>query len=319
MAPAGSRAVSVRSKLVVNSVLAIAFVAISAPQATRIPAHEWLSFAFIGILALHILFSWSWIVGVSRRLLSSLRGEVRFNYLLDAASYLAMIAVIVSGIVISESALPTLGFPRPHDRFWSVIHDRSSEWLLVLIGVHLAMHCDWVLAALRRLIAGSLGRIPANERRGSWTRPVLTLSIVSFSLAVLTVVIGRTPFAEQMRQQGPRGRAERGAERGAERRGEGRPGATLRAESAATSAAPSMNAVPDTPRAAAAGANRPPRSEGGGNQLGWRQRYLRPAIKIATYMGGPFLLTLLVSAVLGRARPAGGRVATVDPLKQRID
>ncbi len=216
MASGSSRAVSVRSKLIVNTVLGVAFVAISAPTATRIPVHEWISLAFIGVLGLHVLFSWSWIVGVSRRLVAALRGQVRLNYLLDAISYLAMVAVMVSGIIISESAFPALGFPHVRDRFWAVIHERSSELLLILIGAHLAMHWDWIVAALRRLFKGGLARAVASERRGSWMGPALTLTVVSLAVSAAAVGIGRTSFADGFRgaprvERGGLERARRGA------------------------------------------------------------------------------------------------------------
>lgn len=327
MASGSPRAVSVRSKLIVNTILGVAFVAISAPQSTRIPAHEWLSLAFIVIFALHILFSWQWIVGVTSRLLSTLRGQVRINYLLDAVSYLAMVAVIVSGIIISESVFPALGFPRVRDRFWAVIHDRSSELLLILIGAHLAMHWDWIVASLRRLVRGDLARAVASERRGSWVRPVLTLTAVSLAVTAASVAIGRTSFADRFRTPPPGARRAQG-----ERRDQGRSVAAVAsgdslAAQAATGAAATSEAGGDdqaTDRknhdgGARKGGDRPRRREGERNQLGWRQRYLRPAIKIATFMGVPFLLTLVVASITGRARPQGGRAAPTDPLLQHID
>ena len=339
MASGSARAVSVRSKLIVNSILAIAFVAISAPQATRIPAHEWISLAFIGILAVHLLFSWTWIVGVGARLLSALRGQVRFNFVLDVFSYLAMVAVIVSGIVISESALPSLGLPRVHDRFWAVIHDRASEFLLILIGTHLAMHWDWIVAALGRLFSGRLGQSVAHERRGSWTRPVMTLTAVSLVAAAVAIAVGRSSYADGFRRpgEGARARAERAAkprenvlpgvaaandslaatrDRGEGDGGERRGANGQRRESGERGARGDREGgVGERERGQRTGGQR----EGGGNQLGWRQRYLRPAIKIATFMGVPFLVTLVVSSLATRARPNGGRVAPADPLEQRID
>lgn len=322
MASGSPRAVSVRSKLIVNTILGVAFVAISAPQATRIPAHEWLSLAFIVIFALHLLFSWQWIVGVTARLLSSLRGQVRFNYLLDAASYVAMVAVIVSGIIISESVFPSLGFPRVRDRFWAIIHDRSSELLLILIGVHLAMHWDWIVAVLGRLVRGQLGGAVASERRGSWIRPVVSLMAVSLVATFAALVVGRSPIADRFRPMAREGAEERALDGTGEVRGE-REGIDRSADGGRV-AAVGDTAKATTPRGDGARAERrektrPRRREGEGGQLGWRQRYLRPAIKIGTFMGVPFIVTLVIAALAGRTRPQGGRAAPADPLQQRIE
>ncbi len=322
MASGSPRAVSARSKLIVNTILGVAFVAISAPQATRIPAHEWLSLAFIVIFALHILFSWQWIVGVTARLLSSLRGQVRFNYLLDAVSYLAMVAVIVSGIIISESVFPSLGFPRVRDRFWAIIHDRSSEFLLILIGIHLAMHWDWIVAALGRLMRGELGRSVASERRGSWMRPVVSLVAVSLITTVAALAIGRSPIADRFRPAASANAEGRELDGMGERRGDREEGARAADGERGALAGDSANAtVPqmEGERAERREKNRPRRREGEGGQLGWRQRYLRPAIKIGMFMGVPFIITLVIATLAGRSRPQGGRTAPADPLQQRID
>lgn len=330
MASGSPRAVSVRSKLIVNTILGVAFVAISAPQATRIPAHEWLSLAFLVIFALHILFSWQWIVGVTARMFSALRGQVRLNYLLDAASYLAMIAVTVSGIIISESAFPSLGFPRVHDRFWAVIHDRSSELLLILIGVHLAMHWEWIVAALRRLMSGTLARAVTSERRGSWLRPVLTLTAISLACTAATVAVGRSSYADRFRVPPQRAREGGAATRDVARAPVATAGdstAGLAADSARIDGAPRADARGNEARAARGeregrakrGGNRPRGRQEEGGQLGWRQRYLRPAIKIATFMGVPFLVTLVIASIAGRARPKGGHSASADPLLQHVD
>lgn len=318
MASAGPRPASVRTKLVVNTILAVSFIAISAPTATRIPVHEWLSFAFIGILGVHLLFSWSWIAGVTGRFLARLRGEVRFNYVLDALSYLAMVVVMISGIVISEAALPAMGFPRPRDRFWSIIHNQSSKVMLVLVGIHLAMHWDWVVAASKRLLSGMLSAgAPRSTEPGAWLKPVVLLSAVSLVASLATVALGTTGVADRMRQTGRRAepagisatgqRAERGAA-GAS----GAAGDQVQRSEPTASASEELRAK-RRERQAQKGQRR-----AGPPQLGWRQRYLRPARQIAMFMGIPFLVTLAALGVMQRARAAAG-TRTSDPLEQQVD
>lgn len=334
MPPAGPRSGSVRSKLIVNSILAVAFIAISAPQATRMPAHEWLSLAFIGILAFHLLFSWSWIVGVGQRFLSTLRGQVRFNFVLNSLSYLAMVAVMVSGIVISEAALPSLGFPRPRDRFWSMIHNSSSEALLVMIGVHLAMHWRWVMAASARFLTGTLGAETESSRaQQSWRRPTLTLAVVTAVVTLVTLGIGQTSAAERMRRPGGRARTAGVAAGGddARTRTDAASGATSdgRQDGASSRVASSPASTPASGSGNEAATERPARPArraggggggggGGANTLSWRQRYVQPTLKIGAYMGIPFLLTLVLLRITGGTR-TGGTERSIDPLAQAVD
>ncbi|MEO6446546.1 MAG: DUF4405 domain-containing protein, partial [Gemmatimonadaceae bacterium] len=145
------RAGSVRSKFIVNAILLAAFGLISAPHLTNIPVHEWLSVAFIGLIFVHLILSWNWITGVLRRFLSRLRGTTRFNFVWDVLLYLTMTVAMVSGFLVSEAALPALGFAKSQDRFWHLAHVWSAQAILVVVGVHLAMHFEWVMAAVKRL------------------------------------------------------------------------------------------------------------------------------------------------------------------------
>ena len=63
-----------------------------------------------------------------------------------------MTVVIFTGIIISEVALPTMGVPIVADQFWFAIHDISSNLFLLLLGIHLAMHWDWIVKGFKRYI-----------------------------------------------------------------------------------------------------------------------------------------------------------------------
>lgn len=299
MATSGPRAGSVRSKLLVNTLLAISFVGLSLPAVTRIPIHEWWSFVFCVILALHLLFSWSWIVNVSRRLLASLRGEVRFNYYWDLLLYVTLAAVMVSGVVVSEVALPQMGIPHRRDNFWNVTHKISSYAMMLVVGVHLAMHWDWVTAALTRLVTGSLTRpAPRADASTWWVKPTAIIGVSAILLSGVTLAMGFTPQAERIRN---RGRAPRPAS------------APAQAPAAASGAAPATPALATTPDEAPAREPRvrrqaPPR-------LGLRVRLFRDGRMLAIYMGLPFIATLGALWGIGRLR-AGRTASAPDPLEQ---
>ena len=128
------------------------FLIVSAPKATGVVFHEWISFAFIPVIILHLLMSWKWIVGIMTRFLKKLPEQIRFNYLLDAILFIMMTLVIFTGIIICEVALPTMGIPNVPDPFWFSIQDISSNLFLLLLGIHLAMHWDWFGKGFKRYI-----------------------------------------------------------------------------------------------------------------------------------------------------------------------
>lgn len=137
---------------VINLVTFFIFFLIVAPQSTGIPVHEWLSIVFVGTFVVHIVSHWEWVIEMSKRFFRKMQGETRFNYLWDAFFFLVMITAIVSGFLISESALPVLGVSLTIDPFWVTLHDLSSNLSLLILAIHLAMHWQWVVNAFNRYV-----------------------------------------------------------------------------------------------------------------------------------------------------------------------
>jgi hypothetical protein len=140
-------------KLWLDSVLFLAFLVVSAPQATGLAFHEWISFAFVLVLLAHLLLSWEWIVGVSASFFRRLRAETRFNYLLDALLFLVMTVAFGSGVASSAVALPALGLSGTVDPFWIPIHKITATLLFPLLGIHLAMHWRWIVKTARNVLS----------------------------------------------------------------------------------------------------------------------------------------------------------------------
>jgi hypothetical protein len=87
----------------------------------------------------------------------------RINYLLNLLLFAAVTAVIFSGILISQKAIPFLhgakGTPDIDSR-WDALHNAFSQFLLLFAGLHLAMNLDWVLAAAEKLFDRVSGGAP---------------------------------------------------------------------------------------------------------------------------------------------------------------
>jgi hypothetical protein len=57
--------------------------------------------------------------------------------------------------MISESALPALGIALPHSGSWRMLHTLSADLFLVLVGLHIALHWQWIASMLKRLLVAS--------------------------------------------------------------------------------------------------------------------------------------------------------------------
>lgn len=116
--------------------------------------HEWLGIAFAAMMVWHLLLSWSWISTHSRRVFSpkSIRSGV--NYLLNWCLFATIVVLILSGILISQDAIPAVTGIRTvvrADSVWEYVHGHFSDFAVILIGLHLAVNWDWSVAAVRKL------------------------------------------------------------------------------------------------------------------------------------------------------------------------
>ena len=121
---------------------------------TGLVLHEWLGLAMVAMVLAHLLFSWSWIASQSRRLLTLKSIRARVNYLLNLSLFAAVTAVIFSGILISQKAIPTLLGTKSApdmDWRWDTLHNQFSEIVVMLVGFHLAINWEWALAAGQRI------------------------------------------------------------------------------------------------------------------------------------------------------------------------
>lgn len=140
-----------KTDLLVDVAIFIAFLAALDPRLTGIAVHEWLSIAATAAVVVHLLLHWKWIVGVTGRLFGRLPGASRLNYAVNALFFVVLVVVVMSGLIISESALPLFGVQTVHHNiFWRQLHVLSSEALVFVLGLHVALHWRWIARTVDR-------------------------------------------------------------------------------------------------------------------------------------------------------------------------
>jgi hypothetical protein len=136
--------------------LLVSVCALQTIHFTGLIVHEWLGLATVGMVLAHLLLSWAWIASLSRRLFTAQSLRERVNYLLNLSLFGAATAVIFSGILISQKAIPAIigKGPAPEmDWHWDALHINFSETVLMLSGFHLAINWEWVLAAGQKVFS----------------------------------------------------------------------------------------------------------------------------------------------------------------------
>jgi hypothetical protein len=64
--------------------------------------------------------------------------------------------VIYSGLMISRVALPALGLSLEEGGAWRGIHTLTANLSLALVGLHVALHWQWLVHAIKRYIVQPL-------------------------------------------------------------------------------------------------------------------------------------------------------------------
>ena len=182
--------------------LALACV-LEALSLTGLAWHEWLGFLLCVLVLFHVILQWSWFVVAFRRLLTPGARRARVNLALNFLLFIVMVAVLVSGVLISNQIAPLVGQALGRPRVWSELHSWLNFTLIVLIGLHLAINWDWVLGAIRRRTV-QLVRLPGVPRflfRGAIV--LLAAGIVAASAyatmgAMLKPTLAEKAVAKQM-------------------------------------------------------------------------------------------------------------------------
>jgi hypothetical protein len=96
-------------------------------------------------MLVHLLLSWRWIVTALRRTFSPARRRDAVNLLLNMSLFITTAGVVVSGLLISQIALPALGIATIDDRVWRETHNNWTDAMLVSVAAHVAMNFRWII------------------------------------------------------------------------------------------------------------------------------------------------------------------------------
>ncbi len=148
-----------KTKLWLDVLVFIAFLITMDPHTSGIAIHEWLSLAMIAAMTLHLLLSWDWIVEITSRFLGKLGGQNRINYILNWLLFIDGTLIMISGIMISEVALPLMGITLPMGFAWRRLHDMSANIGLILLGLHTALHWSWIVTAFNKYLLQPIAKL----------------------------------------------------------------------------------------------------------------------------------------------------------------
>lgn len=151
-------------KLLIDAGIFAGFLISMEPRLTGIPLHEWLTVAGTAAFITHLLLNWSWVVQITRRFLSRVTPQARVNYVLNWLLFVDGVLIMFTGVMISKAVLPALGVQMPMNMFWRNLHSVTADLFIFILGLHLALHWNWVVNCVKRYAFQPVARLWTGKR-----------------------------------------------------------------------------------------------------------------------------------------------------------
>ena len=153
-----------RKLWIVDVSLLAAFLLVMNTPLTGVPIHEWLGIA-IGVgLIVHLLQHGNWLATLTQRFRSATSFRNRLNYVMTGLLFVAFVSIIISGLVISESALPWMGIATSEAAFWLWLHLVSIDFVLLLTALHIALNWAWIVKSFDRFVRQPVAAMSASRQ-----------------------------------------------------------------------------------------------------------------------------------------------------------
>ena len=171
---------SARNRLVLDVFLFVVLLGACNPTITGFSVHEWLSLALAVPTLIHLIINWDWVVHMIDRFAEKIRATSRVNLVVDVALFVATVAVMASGLVVSTSIAGAVGLAKSASMSWHVLHAISANAVFALFVLHTALHGAWIARTSRDLFTADDAVNPARASRiASPVRPALEIQRVA--------------------------------------------------------------------------------------------------------------------------------------------
>jgi cytochrome b len=151
--------------LLVDALIFLGFFAAFEPRMTGENIHEWLGIAFFITMLVHLILHWKWVISTSTRFFGKMALGIRISYIVDFLIFAAFLTVNLSGLLISRSALQTLGIQLPSGGNWRQVHSLFADITVYLVAIHFALHWDWIMAMMKKYIGKPLKNLSRGTKR----------------------------------------------------------------------------------------------------------------------------------------------------------
>ena len=139
-------------KFILNILLAITFLFLMDEWSfLGMKFHEIAGLTICLFFILHKALSWKFIKETTCRLFGKATGKARINYILDVLLLIGFTLIIISGMAIAKTIdFSWVGFDMQNRMIWRSMHTSVSMIVLMIVGIHIGLHWQWVMARFKR-------------------------------------------------------------------------------------------------------------------------------------------------------------------------
>lgn len=161
-------------KMLTDLCMTIAMLAMMSYSLISEATHEWVGIGLFALFILHHILNWGWVKSLPKGRYTAFRVLQTGLVLLVCA---AMLGCMVSGIVLSREVFAFLGIAS--GTAWArIVHLLCSYWGFAFLAIHLGLHWNAMLAALKRAAPRLVGL-------GGWPLRVCGWSIAGYGVFAL--------------------------------------------------------------------------------------------------------------------------------------
>ena len=141
-----------RINLFLDIALAFVFVLVLEEKFTGQRLHELIGVGLAVGLVLHLILHLRWFITITLTFFRKVFHESRLSYILNLFLFADLLVIMVTGIGISRTLGLNLGLERDLMQDFERLHIQASNFSLLLVGLHVALHWKWIANHARRYI-----------------------------------------------------------------------------------------------------------------------------------------------------------------------
>lgn len=138
--------------------------------------HEIAGLCLGGVFIIHIGLNWRWVKQVTLNILKKKMAiKTRIGYVVDLLLLGAIGYIIISGIIISKVLFPNINVG--NEMFFESTHISVAYAALLLVGIHLGLHWDWVMDMFKKMF-----KITQTKKSMSYVAKLLMIIVLVFGI-----------------------------------------------------------------------------------------------------------------------------------------